>query len=182
MARVRCSDGNEMHDYWSDCGAAFRVHDTAIVEQDAIVGDNTVIWHLCHVRKGARIGHSCSLGRNVYVENGAWLGDYVRVQNNVSIYDGVTIGHNSFIGPSVVFTNDRYPRAGNRLWTREETNIGEHVSIGAGAVILCGIRIGNYAMIGAGAVVTKDVNEFELIVGRNERAGYVDENGRPRNA
>lgn len=157
-------------------------HFTAEVEDGAEVGEGTVIWHLCHVRRGAKIGRKCSLGRNVFVDSGAVLGDEVRVQNNVSIYNGVTIESSAFIGPHVVFTNDKYPRAYpiQGGWKCVPTLVRYRASIGAGAVVVCGVTIGEFAMIGAGAVVTRDVKPYELIIGFGEHAGFVDFDGRPK--
>lgn len=158
------------------------IHPSAEVAQDAVIGENTKIWHLVQVRPGAKIGQECILGRGVYVDAHVHIGDRVKVQNYVSIYEGVTIENGVFVGPHVVFTNDKLPRAvnpdgslkGADDWMISTTRVGEGASLGANATIVCGIRIGRWAMIGAGAVVTKDVPDHGLVVGNPARLiGYV---------
>ena len=70
-----------------------------------------------------------------------------------------------FIGPGVVFTNDKYPRANNKNWKIKKTIISDGVSIGANSTIVCGIKIGKNSMIGAGSVVTKNINNNALYFG-----------------
>ena len=150
-----------------------KIHPTADVSPDAIIGDGTQIWHHAQVREGARIGEQCILGKGVYVDHHVFIGNRVKIQNYSSIYYGVTIEDGVFIGPHVVFTNDRYPRAitpegalkGADDWVVTPTLVKEGASIGAGAVILPGVTIGRYAMVGAGAVVAKDVAPYEVVVG-----------------
>lgn len=155
--------------------AGYFSHPTAIVEDGALIGDDTKIWHFAHVRRGAVIGRGCNIGKDVYVDIEAKMGDRVKVQNFVSIYKGVEIGNDVFVGPSVTFTNDPYPRA--EIWDESRlkgTRIGNGASIGANATIICGIGLGDYCMVGAGAVVTKDVAPHELVYGNPARhAGWV---------
>jgi len=147
----------------------YRSHETAIVEPDAQIGPNTTIWHHAHLRSGARVGADCMLGKNVYVDNGAVIGDRCRLQNNVSVYAGVELESDVFVGPSVVFTNDRVPRAGSADWTVVPTLVRQGASLGANSTILCGITVGQYATVGAGAVVTRDVDDHWLVAGNPAR-------------
>src|SRR4030042_563532 len=131
-------------------------HPSAIVEEGADIGDKTKIWHFAHVRKGAKIGSGCIIGKSTYVDEGAIIGNNVKIQNFVSVYNGVEIGNDVFVGPSVTFTNDKMPRA--FIWNEErlvKTRIGNGASIGANSTIICGIRMGDYSMVGAGSVLTK---------------------------
>lgn len=155
-------------------GAEARVHATAIVEEGAVVGAGTAIWHRGHVRAGARIGADCSLGFAVYVDTGVVIGDRCRIQNHVSVYDGVTLEDDVFVGPQATFTNDRFPRAGSTSWRVVPTRVRRGASIGANATIVCGVEIGSYATVGAGAVVTADVPAFALVLGNPARLyGWV---------
>ena len=141
-------------------------HDSAYVDEGAVIGDDTRIWHFCHVAAGARIGRGCVLGQNVYVAPTAVLGDGVRVQNNVSIYDGVVLEDHVFVGPSAVFTNVVNPRAEvSRKHEYRLTRVGRGATLGANATVVCGHDIGRYAFIGAGAVVTKAVGDYQLWLG-----------------
>jgi UDP-2-acetamido-3-amino-2,3-dideoxy-glucuronate N-acetyltransferase len=160
--------------------AAARVHPTAIVEDGAVVGPDTAVWHRGHVREGARIGAGCSLGFAVYVDTGVVIGDRCRVQNHVSIYQGVTLEDDVFVGPQATFTNDRFPRASSPSWTIVPTRVGRGASIGANATVVCGVVIGAHAMVGAGAVVTTDVPAHALVLGTPARIhGWVCVCGHP---
>lgn len=146
-----------------------KVHDTAEVSSQAVIGDGTRIWNQSQVREGAKIGEGCVIGKNVYIDAGVTIGSGVKIQNNVNVYAGVTIEDDVFLGPSMTFTNDLYPRAFNADWKITPTLVRKGASIGAGAVIVCGVEIGEYAMVGAGAVVTKDVPPYMLVVGNPAR-------------
>jgi UDP-2-acetamido-3-amino-2,3-dideoxy-glucuronate N-acetyltransferase len=144
----------------------FFKHESAYVDDGAVIGEGSRVWHFCHVASGARIGRGCVLGQNVYVAPTAVLGDGVRVQNNVSIYDGVVLEDHVFVGPSAVFTNVTNPRAEvSRKHEYRRTRVGRGATLGANSTIVCGHDIGSYAFIGAGAVVTKAVADFQLWLG-----------------
>ena len=146
------------------------VHPTAICEDGAKIGKNTKIWHFAHVRSGSKLGANCIVGKGVYIDSGAVIGDKCKFQNNVNVYNGVIIGNNVFVGPNATFTNDLYPRAEHWDDSRlTKTIVEDGVSIGASAVIVCGITLGEYCVVGAGAVVTKDVPPYSLVVGNPAR-------------
>ena len=141
-------------------------HESSYVDEGAVVGEGTKVWHFCHVSSGARLGARCVLGQNVFVAGTAILGDGVKVQNNVSIYDGVVVEDFAFLGPSAVFTNVMNPRSEiERKHEYRKTRIGRGATIGANATIVCGHDVGDYAFVGAGAVVTSDVAPYALVVG-----------------
>jgi UDP-2-acetamido-3-amino-2,3-dideoxy-glucuronate N-acetyltransferase len=152
------------------------IHPTAVVDENAQIGEGTKIWHFTHVQSGAVIGKRCMLAQNVYVGAGAVIGDDCKLQNNVSVYGGVTLGNGVFCGPSCVFTNDLTPRA---LYPKGaarfvKTVVKDGATIGANATIVCGHTIGKNAMIGAGAVVTSDVPDHALMLGVPARpSGFV---------
>lgn len=153
---------------------SYYAHPTAVVESETI-GEGTKIWHFAHVRRGAKIGKNCNIGKSVYIDIDAEIGCNVKIQNFVSVYRGVTIEDDVFVGPSAAFTNDLYPRA--FIWDEEHvsaTRICHGASIGANATLVCGITVGEYAMIGAGSVVAEDVPPFALILGNPGRQkGWV---------
>jgi UDP-2-acetamido-3-amino-2,3-dideoxy-glucuronate N-acetyltransferase len=155
------------------------IHNTAIVEHGCSIGAGTKVWHFSHLMGSAIIGDNCNIGQNVFIADAVKIGNNNKVQNNVSIYTGVECEDDVFLGPSMVFTNVINPRSAvNRKEEYKRTLIKKGASIGANATIICGIEIGHYAMIGAGAVVTKNVKDFELLVGNPARQiGWVSENG-----
>jgi UDP-2-acetamido-3-amino-2,3-dideoxy-glucuronate N-acetyltransferase len=142
------------------------VHESSYIDDGAVIGRGTKIWHFCHVLPGAVIGERCNLGQNVVVMGGTRLGDNVKVQNNVSIYEGVTLEDDVFCGPSCVFTNVVNPRSHvSRKSEYRATLVRRGASIGANATIVCGVTLGEYSFIGAGAVVRSDVPAFAVMVG-----------------
>ena len=155
------------------------VHETAIVDAGAQIGEGTRIWHWVHICAGAKIGKACSLGQNVFVGNDVVIGNNVKVQNNVSIYDSVVIEDDVFCGPSMVFTNVYNPRSAiSRKDEYRRTLVKKGASIGANATIICGVVVGEYAFIAAGAVVNRDIKSFALIAGvPGRQIGWVTENG-----
>ena len=155
------------------------VHESSYIDDNVEIGNNTKIWHFCHIQSGAKIGSNCSFGQNVNVSNNVKIGNGVKVQNNVSIYEGVEIEDDVFCGPSCVFTNDINPRAkypkGHKYL---KTLIRKGASIGANATIVCGHIIGKWSLIGSGAVVTKDVLNHAIMVGvPAKRIGWICECG-----
>ncbi len=152
----------------------YYAHPTAVVEEGAEIGEGTRIWHFAHVRRGAKVGRNCNVGKDVYIDAGAILGDEVKIQNFVSVYRGVSVGSRAFLGPSATLTNDLYPRSFSSSWELVPTVIEEGASVGANATIVCGVRIGRYAMVGAGSVVTRDVPPHGLVYGNPARLrGFV---------
>lgn len=142
------------------------IHESAYVDAGAVLGDDTRVWHFCHVMPGAVIGRGCSLGQNVVVMNGTRIGDRVKIQNNVSIYEGVELEDDVFCGPSMVFTNVVNPRSHvSRKDEYRRTVVRRGASIGANATVVCGTTLGAYCFVGAGAVVTKDVPDYALVTG-----------------
>ncbi len=141
------------------------IHPTAIVDQGAVIGTGTRVWHWVHVCAGARIGRDCSFGQGVFVGN-VTIGDGVKVQNHVSIYDGVTIEDEVFCGPSMVFTNVYNPRSHIvRKHEYRPTLVRRRASLGANCTVVCGVTIGASAFIAAGAVVNRDVPDYALMAG-----------------
>lgn len=141
------------------------IHESSYIDEGVSIGEGTKIWHFCHIQENAVIGTDCVLGQNVNVAPGVRIGNGVKIQNNVSVFEGVTLEDNVFCGPSVVFTNDPYPRASSRPEHYTPTRICEGASIGANATVVCGVTVGRYAMVAAGAVVTRDVADNALVAG-----------------
>lgn len=150
------------------------IHPTAEVSPRARIGAGTKIWNQAQVREDAAVGENCIISKNVYLDAGVSIGSGVKIQNNVNVYHGVTVEDDVFLGPSMTFTNDRFPRAFNGDFPVSETLVKRGASIGANATIRCGIVIGEYAMVGSGSVVTRDVPPHALVAGNPaRRIGWV---------
>lgn len=146
------------------------IHESSYVDDGAVIGAGTKIWHFCHILSRTTIGRDCSIGQNVMIGPNVTVGNGCKIQNNVSIYESVELGDDVFCGPSCVFTNVNNPRADvSRKDEFRATPIGRGASIGANATIVCGHALGAYCLIGAGAVVTRDVPAFALMAGNPAR-------------
>ena len=147
---------------------SFFVHPSAVVDEGAIIGDDSRIWHFSHISSGAVIGEKCNFGQNVFIAPGVKIGDFVKIQNNVSVYEGVELEDYVFCGPSMVFTNVRTPRCEFPRNTSADylrTLVKRGASIGANATIVCGVTLHEGAFVAAGAVVTKDVPPYAMVAG-----------------
>ena len=159
----------------------FYKHESAYIDEGAVIGSGTKIWHFSHVMSKAVIGNNCNLGQNVFIGDEVILGDNVKIQNNVSVYEGVELEDFVFCGPSMVFTNinlprSEFPQRGKRFYLK--TLVKKSASIGANATIICGNHIGSYSLIGAGSVVTKNVPDFAMVIGNPARiVKWIDERG-----
>jgi UDP-2-acetamido-3-amino-2,3-dideoxy-glucuronate N-acetyltransferase len=155
------------------------LHESAYVDDGALVGTGSKIWHFVHVLKGVTIGRNCVLGQNVMVGPDVTVGDGCKIQNNVALYNGVVLEADVFCGPSCVFTNVNNPRAFlNRKDEFRKTLVKRGASIGANATIVCGHTLGAYCFIAAGAVVTRDVADYALMAGvPAKRIGWISKAG-----
>ena len=157
----------------------YSAHPTVVIDEGAMIGAGTRIWHFAHICSGARIGERCSFGQNTMVASGVTIGSNVKVQNNVSIYTGTVVEDDVFLGPSCVLTNITNPRSQvKRKELYEETVLKRGATVGANATIVCGITIGRYAFIAAGAVVASDVPDYAFVMGVPGRVyGWMSRHG-----
>lgn len=150
------------------------IHQLGCCETDH-VGKGTRIWAFAHVLPGARIGEDCNICDHVFIENDVVIGNRVTVKSGVQLWDGITVQDDVLIGPNATFTNDRFPRSRQYLDTYPRTILCHGASIGANATILPGLTIGQHVMVGAGAVVTRSVPPNAIVIGNPGRiSGYVD--------
>ena len=141
-------------------------HETAVIDEPVEIGKGTKIWHFSHISTNAKIGNNVIIGQNVFVGKGVVIGNGCKIQNNVSVYEGVTLEDDVFIGPSVVFTNVKEPRANIEQKNKFlKTLVKKGAIIGANTTILCGNTIGENSFIGAGSLVTKNVEQNSLTYG-----------------
>lgn len=165
-----------------------RIDPSADVSEQVKIGAGTTVWHLAQVRENAEVGRDCVIGRGAYVGSGVRVGDRCKIQNHALVYEPAELANGVFVGPAVVFTNDRHPRAvtpDGRLktgadWDAVGVRVGEGASIGARAVCVAPVTIGAWSMVAAGSVVTTDVADHALVVGVPARQiGWVGRAGLP---
>ena len=157
----------------------FFAHESSYIDEGCQIGNGTKIWHFSHIMSNCKIGNNCNIGQNLVISPEFILGNNVKVQNNVSIFTGVICEDDTFLGPSMVFTNVINPRSAiARKNEYKKTIVKKGASIGANATIVCGNDIGEYALIGAGSVITKSVSNYALMVGNPaKQIGWVSEYG-----
>lgn len=122
---------------------------------------------------GCEIGDETKIGAFVEIQKNAKIGKRCKISSHTFICEGVTIEDNVFVGHSVTFINDSYPRATTNdgqlqteaHWKVEKTIVKQGASIGSGSTILSSITIGENAIVGAGSVVTKDVPANAIVAG-----------------
>ena len=142
------------------------IHETSCIDNNVEIGKGTKIWHYSHISSNAKIGKNVTIGQNTFVGKNVVISDGCKIQNNVSVYEGVTLEDDVFIGPSVVFTNVKEPRANIEQKNNFlQTLVKKGATIGANATIICGNTLGQNSFIGAGSVVTKNVKKDTLVFG-----------------
>ena len=138
--------------------------------------------------KDSKVDENVVVGRNVYIGTGVQIGSNCKIQNNALIYEPAILGEGVFIGPSVILTNDTYPRAvnsdgaqkGSSDWNIVGVKVNKGASIGAGAICIAPLEIGEWALVAAGSTVTKNVPSFALFAGiPAKRIGWVGKLGVP---
>lgn len=163
-----------------------RIGTSAAISENAVLEGNISVWDFSQIREDALIGENVIIGRNVYIGAGVKIGANSKIQNNALIYEPAIIEDGVFIGPGAILTNDRNPRAINpdlsqknkSDWISTGVHILQGAAIGAGAICISPVRIGRWACIAAGSVVTKDVEDFALVMGTPARqVGWVGKSG-----
>lgn len=139
-------------------------HGTVTIASSVQFGARCTVWQYSAIGHDTIIGDDVVIGSNVYIGHNVSIGQGTHIQHGAFIPNHVTIGDKVFIGPNVTLTDDKYPRAGE-AYSAQPPILEEGCSLGAGSVILPGVRVGTGAMVGAGAVVSKDVPPHTTVKG-----------------
>jgi acetyltransferase-like isoleucine patch superfamily enzyme len=146
------------------------------ISPDVKLGENVKIYNFVNLY-GCEVGDNTKIGVFVEIQKNARIGKNCKISSHTFICEGVTIEDDVFIGHSVVFINDTYPRATNgngglqneEDWKVEPILVKKGASIGSNCTILSNVMIGEKAIIGAGSVVTKDVPPNAIVAGNPAR-------------
>lgn len=149
------------------------VDPSAEIHDSVLIPSSTRVWGHTQIRENVKIGANCIIGRNVYIGPGVVIGDNCKIQNNALIYEPAILEEGVFIGPAVVLTNDRQPRAINRDgtlkgasdWELTGVLIRRGASVGANAVCVAPVEIGEWSVIGANSVLTRDAEPETIYAG-----------------
>lgn len=172
---------------------------TGDTDEPAVLGDNCTIRAFTVIYAGVRAGDRLRTGHHVLIRNPCTIGDQVlvgtgstidgevvigsrvKIESHVYIPTHTEIGSQVFIGPGAVLTNDRYPLRQRADYRPVGPVLEDNVTVGAGAVLLPGVRVGEGSFVAAGAVVTKDVPAWSLVVGNPGQVSPLPEKLREEN-
>lgn len=126
---------------------------------------SSTVYPTAIVCEGVELGEGCMIGTHVYIGKYSVIGAGTRIQHGAFLPNRTQVGERCFIGPLAVMTDDKWPRVNNYRYRAEPPILEDDCNIGAGAVLLPGIRIGHHATVGAGAVVTSDVAPHAVVIG-----------------
>jgi acetyltransferase-like isoleucine patch superfamily enzyme len=172
--------------YRKDCEPTV-IRDNSVIRRgtiiycDVVAGDNFQTGHNAIVREQTTLGRYVLVGSGTVVEGHIDIADFVKIETNCYICTHVSIGTRVFIGPGVVFTNDKYPLKDRDNYKPVGPIIEEFVTIGAASVILPGVTIGRGSFVAAGSVVTKDVPPQTIVRGNPGRIYDLPEYLQERN-
>jgi UDP-2-acetamido-3-amino-2,3-dideoxy-glucuronate N-acetyltransferase len=159
---------------------------TSIIEDKVNLAAGVKVWNFSHIRSGVQIGSNTIIGDYVYIGPDVEVGGNCKIQNSAQIYESAKIEDGVFVGPGVILTNDKNPRAiksdksqkSKSDWKPVSVEIKQGASIGAGAICIGPVQIGQWAMIGAGSVVVDDVLNHALVAGvPAKQIGWVGKDG-----
>ncbi len=110
--------------------------------------------HISAPISGACIS-SMKIGKNVFINSGLLA----------MARGGITIEDEAHIAANVQLISNNHDPYDLAVLTCKPVLLKEACWIGAGATILPGVCVGKHAIVGAGSVVTKDVEDYAVVVG-----------------
>jgi len=140
-------------------GALIRSH--CIIYCGCEIGEEFSSGHRVTIREYTKFGKKCRVGTVSDIQGYVTFGDYCWLHSNVHICQKSTIGNFVFIYPYVVLTNDPTPPSDICIGP----TVGDYSQIAVFSVILPGVKIGKHCLIGAGSIVSKDVEDYQLVLG-----------------
>ena len=151
----------------------FQKNDFAKIGENTIIERGVLIFHPENIELGCNVyvGHNTILKgyykNKITIGNGTWIGQQCFFHSA----GGINIGKNVGIGPKVTILTSCHPNKNIKIPIIHSGLIFGKViiendsDIGAGVIILPGIKIGKGVQVGAGAVVTKNIPSFEVWAG-----------------
>jgi acetyltransferase-like isoleucine patch superfamily enzyme len=148
------------------------VNEFVCIAPDVKLGKNVKLSKFINMY-GCEVGDETKIGAFVEIQKNARIGRRCKISSHTFVCEGVHIEDNVFIGHSVTFINDSYPRSTTPEgelqteadWKVETTTVRKGASIGSGSTILSNVTVGHNAIVGAGSVVTKDVPDNAIVAG-----------------
>lgn len=129
--------------------------DSSVLERNSLVMDYALLRH-------SRVGRYAIVGpfSSLFL---ARLGPYSGIAEKVTVgalphWPDLPTNHVFPLNAEFGFCAGEWPEV-------PATEIGADAWVGAGAVVLAGVRVGHGAIVAAGAVVTRDVADYEIVGG-----------------
>ena len=170
-----CIIGEPLSSYYEDMaydnpatniGAGSLIRSYSIIYAGCEIGENFSTGHRVTIREFTKFGKKCRIGTLSDIQGYSEFGDYCWLHSNVHIGQKSTIGNFVFIYPYVVFTNDPTPPSDICIGPK----VGDYSQIAVFSVLLPGVTIGRHCLVGAGSIVTKDVEDYQLVIGSPAKA------------
>ncbi|RVU70355.1 MULTISPECIES: bifunctional UDP-N-acetylglucosamine diphosphorylase/glucosamine-1-phosphate N-acetyltransferase GlmU [Lactobacillus] len=138
---------------------------TSSTIEEAEMDDNTDIGPNSHLRPKAIIRKGAHIGNFVEIKK-AEIGENTKVGHLTYVGDA-TLGKDINIGCGTIFSNYDGVK-------KFHTNVGDHAFIGAGSTLIAPINVADHAFIAADTTVTKDVDKYDMAIGRGRQVNKPD--------
>lgn len=152
-----------------------------VIGDHAVIRSHTVIYagnnigshfqtgNKVNIREENAIGDHVSIGTLSVVEHHVTIAARVRIHTQAFVPEYTTLEDGCWIGPNVVITNAKYPRSPNVKQELKGAHVKAGAIVGANSTLMPGITLGVRCLVGAGSVVTRDVEDYAVVVGNPAR-------------